>query len=117
MLPYRDLISDLDSIMPAHIVYPAIDSKPAGFSRRWMSEILRKELNYQGLIVTDDLTMEGAASMGDYAARAGFALEAGCDIITVCNKREGLIQVIDNYENYSNPSSSEKVRKYISILT
>jgi len=118
MLPYCTLITELDAIMPAHIIYPAVDeTMPAGFSRRWITEILRNQLNYQGVIITDDLTMAGAASVGDYSERVGFALEAGCDILTICNNRQGLIQVLDNYSNYYNPLSNEKVRNYISFLT
>lgn len=116
MLPYRKLLNSLDSIMPAHIIYTDVDDKPVGFSRKWIQEILREKMNYQGLIVTDDLSMAGAAGIGDYPDRANLALEAGCDILTLCNNREGLLQVIDNIGKYSHISTDKKVRKYISIL-
>ena len=104
MLPFKRLCqSELAGIMPAHIVYEQSDSLPAGFSPFWIKEILRDRLGFQGAVLSDDLSMEGAAIMGDPLARAEAALDAGCDMVLVCNKPDSVEQVIDGLRIESDP--------------
>jgi beta-N-acetylhexosaminidase len=104
MLPFRQLCQKvLAGIMPAHIVYEKSDSLPAGFSPFWIQEVLRERLGFQGAVLSDDLSMEGAAVMGDSVARAEAALSAGCDMVLVCNKPDSVAQVIDGLKIKQDP--------------
>lgn len=94
--PYRWLGASLASVMPAHVIYPEVDPAPAGFSSRWLREILREELGFTGAVFSDDLSMQGAKVAGDMVARAQVALDAGCDFVLVCNDPEGAEQVLDS---------------------
>ena len=107
ILPFKQLINEgLEGIMPAHVVYPAVDELPAGFSSIWINEILRKQLGFNGAVFSDDLSMEGAATVGDFSERARLARQAGCDMLLVCNNETAAEQVLD-----STPIESNTIRE------
>ncbi|WP_031435524.1 beta-N-acetylhexosaminidase [Methylomarinum vadi] len=95
--PFKQLIADgLEAVMPAHVVYPAVDELPAGFSPIWVQQILRDELKFNGAVFSDDLSMAGAASVGDFPERARLAQQAGCDMLLVCNNPQAAEQVLES---------------------
>lgn len=109
MVPFQRLSqAGMAAVMPAHVVYPAVCPKPAGFSSQWLQTILRGDLHFNGVIFSDDLTMEGAVSEGDISQRARVSFEAGCDIVLVCNRPDLVDELLLDFEVPANPHLAER---------
>ncbi len=106
LVPFRRVIAThLSGIMMAHVIYDQVDEIAAGYSWRWIHDILRGKLGFDGVVFSDDLSMSGAEAAGGYPARAQMALQAGCDVLLVCNNSEGADEVLESLENYDNPTT------------
>jgi beta-N-acetylhexosaminidase len=106
LIPFTKCIQSLDAIMPAHIVYPEVDEHCAGFSKVWIEGLLRTELGFDGVVFSDDLTMNAAHSAGSVTERADMALAAGCDMVLVCNQPEQAAAVVDYLHEKQQPGNN-----------
>ena len=107
MRPYEKLIAkrQLAGVMIAHIVYAETDPLPASFSSYWIKQQLRSALNYDGAVVCDDLSMKATETMGSMPKRARLALQAGCDMVIICNNRPAASATVAALRDYSDPLS------------
>jgi beta-N-acetylhexosaminidase len=108
LTPYRRL--KLDGVMPAHVIYPQVDSRPAGFSPLWLQK-LRTEFGFDGVIFSDDLSMEGAAFAGNMVQRAEAAWAAGCDMLLICNSPDAVADVLANWKPTPDPQRAARVAR------
>jgi beta-N-acetylhexosaminidase len=116
LVPFQRLIAGgLEAIMPAHVVYTQVDELPAGFSSIWLQQILRKELRFDGAIFSDDLSMEGAAGVGDFMDRARMAQQAGCDMLLVCNNPTAAEQVLDRLPLTQNSDRQRRLQAMLGL--
>lgn len=112
LLPYRRLIANgLSSIMVAHVLFPEIDEAPAGFSARWIQQELRWGLGFTGAVFSDDLSMGGAAFAGTVPERARRALDAGCDLLPICNDRESVLATLEELAGTADPLSQVRLAR------
>lgn len=114
LVPYAAAIeAGLAGVMPAHVIYAQIDPQPAGYSKYWLQQVLRGNLAFDGLIFSDDLSMEGASSAGGAPERAQAALEAGCDMALLCNDPAGLDRLLESLGNtaLARPDRLERMRR------
>jgi beta-N-acetylhexosaminidase len=104
LVPFTRLIrTGLPAVMPAHVVYSQVDSSPAGFSTVWLKQILREELEFDGIVFSDDLSMAGAKTAGGIVERTASALQAGCDMVLVCNDAEAVDTLCGNFSHNMPP--------------
>ncbi len=110
--PFAKLIEyGLDAIMPAHVLFSKLDDMPACFSGFWLEKYLRTKLGFTGAILSDDLSMQGAAIIGKHLTRAEVALQAGCDMVLVCNNRDAALEVVEGLALHDKADSSARLSK------
>ena len=110
MQPYRGL--RLDGVMPAHVIFPQVDSRPAGFSPLWL-KMLRDDFKFDGVIFSDDLSMQGASVAGGMVERAQAAWHAGCDMLLVCNTPEAVGELLERWRPVADPVRAHRVERLL----
>lgn len=112
LIPFQKLATKLKAVMPAHVIYPNVDSVPAGYSKKWLKEILRGELGFQGAIISDCLSMKGAAIGGDFVVRARMALDAGCDMVILSHQQRELVSwVLEKLERETSDAANNRLQQ------
>ena len=110
MAPFRQV--PLDAVMPAHVIYPAVDDRPAGFSSVWIGK-LRREIGFSGVVFSDDLSMEGASVAGGIVERVEAAWRAGCDMLLVCNAPDKVGDVLDRWQPTPDPERAQRIAQLL----
>lgn len=114
LVPFAALAkAGLEAVMPAHVIYPAVDDTPAGYSRIWIQDILRERLDFDGLVFSDDLGMAGAHTAGDIVARAEAALSAGCDMVLTCNEPAAADELLSRWRPETQPRLADRAARMV----
>ena len=111
LVPFRRLATALGGVMPAHVIYSRVDALPAGYSAFWLKRVLREELSFGGVVFSDDLSMEGASGAGGVVARAQAALEAGCDMVLLCNDPKGVDELLSGLNHAAAPATLARLAR------
>ena len=113
MIPFQRLADHgIAGMMSAHVIYEHVDDKPASFSHYWLTNILREKIGFQGVIFSDDLSMKGAHIVGDIRQRLQVALDAGSDMVLICNQPEDIPAALEQLDDYNNPSSQLRLARF-----
>lgn len=108
LIPFERCAAELGGVMPAHVVFSAVDGVPAGYSSRWLQQVLRRQLGFQGVIFSDDLSMEGAKTDGGISGSAARALRAGCDVVLVCNAPDAADELLAAFPRHHDTSFARR---------
>ena len=112
LIPFQRMINQgLAGIMSAHVIYEKVDNTIATFSQKWLQNVLREQMEFNGVIFSDDLSMKAADCGNEYLERTEMALHAGCDMVLICNASERACEVAEKFENYNNPASQIRLTR------